>query len=190
MWTLWLTLDTTRFHKSGTWWTRRGTSGATEAGQPACEHGGDSPKWTSTCSFALEHAFTLNIKCWVYFLNLKILMFTLSFLGVSVTPNKSATNPKPHQITSVSLTLCSCFQLFQCPQEFQLRTSPADKLRPRPQRPQIPLFWPPNRLSRPGSFSGERRVPRAEFPRAMTMTDRLTTDRHMKFHEISLQCMD
>ena len=179
MWTLWLTLDTTRFHQWGTWWTRRGTSGATKAGQPACEHGGNSPKWTSTCSFALEHAFTLNIKCWVSFLHLKILMFTLSFLGVSGTPNKSATNPNllshiwSHQFRS---TLCSCFQLFQCcPQEFQLRTSPADKLRPRPQRPRLSrdpvAISAESPLFRPGSFSGERHVPRAEFPRAMTMTD-------------------
>lgn len=113
MWTLWLTLDTTRFHQSGTWWTRRGTSGATEAGQPACEHGGNSPKWTSTCSFALEQAFTLNIKCWVSFLHLKILMFTLSFLGVSGTPNKSATNPnllshiRSHQFRSTQIEAVS-----------------------------------------------------------------------------------
>ena len=171
MWTLWLTLDTTRFHQSGTWWTRRGTSGATKAGQPACEHGGNSPKWTSTCSFALEHAFTLNIKCWVSFLHLKILMFTLSFLGVSGTPNKSATNLnllshiRSHQFVRHSLGVPAVPVLFLRSSSFEQTqlTSSARGLRGRD-----PVVIAESPLFRPGSFSGERHVPRAEFPRAMT----------------------
>ena len=113
-------------------------------------------------------------------------MFTLSFLGVSGTPNKSATNPKPHQFRSTQIeavSSCSSAARRTSSLEQAQLTSSARGLRGRDPvaiSAESPLF-------RLGSFSGERHVPRAEFPRAMTpwqwlIDSMIDTWNFMKFH--------